>query len=85
MKFKITLNQSSGGLKSMKRFKKPIFIVVSILIGITIGVVITNTSLNPFHSNQVPNRYNIVDYGAKEGKTSFDNAKIFNEIIQKNG
>lgn len=71
----------------MKKFRSLIIMSVLLLIGVSAGVVLatTNSVSQIFGGDNTTSYYNIMDYGAQADRPSFDNAKVFNELIQDMG
>lgn len=75
----------------MKKTFTTIIILAALLIGIVAGLGLAATTLVPnsigqfLGTNQSSGYYNIDDYGAKADVSTFDNATIFNNIIQEIG
>lgn len=67
----------------MKKNIKIVIIMIFLVVGsgVIYGILKTSNFNQLFSSDQPTDHYNIVDYGAKADRPSFDNAEIFNEII----
>ncbi|MBM7539894.1 NosD domain-containing protein [Amphibacillus cookii] len=75
----------------MKRTVVILSVVLLLLIGLVVGIatvtlpIFTESKLSVLGLEQNTGYYNILDYGAQPNQPSFDNAAVFNEIINDMG
>jgi hypothetical protein len=71
----------------MKKIVATVVVIQVIIIGLAVALLafLPGDTLAFLGLSQRTGYYNILDYGAQSNRPSFDNAKVFNEIIQEMG
>lgn len=71
----------------MGKFRTILIIGMILLIGVSAGIAVstTNSVSKALGIANNTGHYNIMDYGAQSDRPSFNNAEVFNDLIQKMG
>lgn len=71
----------------MRKFRNVFIISITLLIGVLAGVAVAMSSSvsQALGIANTTGYYNIMDYGAQSDRPSFDNAEVFNKMIQDMG